>query len=221
MNKTKLEQQSEILIPQEECPFYENQRVLSELTVDLKGPIQGPKYYSKVVNRMIDMQEDENVNVIINSVGGNIDGMISMLTAIESCPANVTTYIEGACHSAVSIIALNSPNVAVGKYAHMLIHNASGGFGGKFNEIGNEWDFNKKFLEKIFMESYKYFLTDKEIENVLKGIDIWLDSDQISERLTRRFNAIEKENNKINNPPKPKKIKKESPKDLQLSLDLI
>ena len=66
---------------------------------------------------------------------------------------------------------------------------------------GREW------FEKVMARICIPFLTEAEIGRILKGADLWMDSDEISHRLMRMQRAQEKERRADKSPPKAKKPK--------------
>ena len=64
-----------------------------------------------------------------------------------------------------------------------------------------------KWFEKVMARICIPFLTEAEIGRILKGADLWMDSDEISHRLMRIQRAQEKERRADKSPPPAKKPK--------------
>lgn len=184
-------------LPSNYLGYSEQQQVFSTLNFRLDEEIKDASYYGEIAQRLDACTEGDVVICTIASPGGNVTGMTTLLTAMENCQGEVIVYIEGECHSAASIIALNAPQVAVGKYANMMVHNASTFIGGKQHEIQSNWEFNKKYLENIMKDTYKYFLTEQELQKMLDGYDFWFNADEINFRLERKIQMLEKEQLKL------------------------
>lgn len=167
--------------PQQE--WEEQQQVFSCVKVKLNQDISDPSFYSRLTNRIEQLTESDILELYIDTNGGDAEGMLALVDAIENTPAEVVAVLTGRVYSAGSVIALHCPQIQVGPYARMMIHAGRGGLFGKDNEVEANFEFNKKFYKKLFYDTYKHFLTDQEIEEVLNGRDIWLDSEQILERL--------------------------------------
>lgn len=181
--------------PQQE--WEEQQQVFSCIKVKLNQSVADPNFYSRLTNRIEQLTEADLMELYIDTDGGNADGMLALVDAIENTPAEVVAVLTGRVYSAGSVIALHCPQIQVGPYARMMIHAGRGGLFGKDNEVEANFEFNKKFYKKFFYDTYKHFLTDQEIEEVLNGRDIWLDSEQILERLERKNNLLLKEQKKL------------------------
>ena len=70
----------------------------------------------------------ENLNIRINSIGGDVYPGIAIFNAIRQCRSNVTIYIDGIAASIAGVIALCGKRVEMSRYARMMLHNVSGGW---------------------------------------------------------------------------------------------
>lgn len=86
-----------------------------------------------VVNELMYLDGNyENLNIRVNSVGGDVYPGIAIFNAIRQCRSNVTIYIDGIAGSIAGVIALCGRRVEMSRYARMMLHNVSGGcFGNK------------------------------------------------------------------------------------------
>ena len=166
--------------------YYTKQIALSKITVHIDEEIKAPSYYRHVIQGIADMSENDTVVFRINSPGGNADAMRSILTAIAATDAVTIAEIYGNCHSAASFIALSCDKVHVSPHASMMIHFVSYGSSGKAYDVMRHVKHNQTTFELLFRETYDGFLTDSEIEECLNGVEIWLDADEILERLIAR-----------------------------------
>lgn len=206
-NRTKTnlqESPNQFAMENQEQGWEEQQKVYTQVKVVLNSSIQEPDYYTALINRIDDLGEGDSLILQLDNVGGNVDGCLALVDAIENTPADVTAVLSGRVYSAASIIALRCPQIQVGPYARMMIHSWSGvgGFG-KYNEVVADYEFNQKFLKSFFCDTYKHFLTDQEIQQVLDGKDLYVGAEQILERLERKNKLLLAEQNS-----------QEAPKDL-------
>ena len=66
------------------------------------------------------------VDVRINSGGGDVFDAVAIHSALSGFSGEVTTWVDGVAASAASFIAQAGKTRMIGKYAKMMIHNASG-----------------------------------------------------------------------------------------------
>ena len=122
----------------------------------------------------------ENLNIRINSIGGDVYPGIAIFNAIRQCRSNVTIYIDGIAASIAGVIALCGKRVEMSRYARMMLHNVSGGCYG-----------NKKDLQDMIstIESLEDTIAEiiggrcgkdkEEIKNAyFDGTDHWLKADE-------------------------------------------
>jgi ATP-dependent protease ClpP protease subunit len=64
-----------------------------------------------------------------------------------------------------------------------MFHNYSGGMFGKGGEIYDQAVFEREWSRQFLQHIYRDFLTDKEIESLLENKDLWLHSEEVSNRV--------------------------------------
>ena len=67
-----------------------------------------------------------NIELHVNSEGGEIFDGVAIFTALVNHPATVTCIIDGLAASAASFIAMAADTVIMSKHTRMMIHDASG-----------------------------------------------------------------------------------------------
>ena len=114
------------------------------------------------------------IKIHINSEGGDLFAGLSMSDAIRVCKVPVTTIIEGEAASAATIISVVADKRMITKNSHMLIHQMSTGFWGKYNEFLDEMQ-NQKTLMDIMKKIYNEYtnITIKELNVCLKKDIYW------------------------------------------------
>lgn len=126
---------------------------------------------------------NDTVIIRINSEGGRFDYASQIINSIWECQGTVISVIEQKCFSAATMIFLACNQWRVTEFAEMMIHMASYGMVGKAHEIESRFFATKKRLEQAVRSLYKDFLTEDEIEEVIRGGDIYLTPEEILSRL--------------------------------------
>lgn len=129
------------------------------------------------------MEKDDKMFLRINSLGGRFDIAAQIVNAIKDCKGVVTGVIEQECASAASMIFLSCDQWQVYRWGEMMIHYASYSVGGKSHEITAKVRSHDSLFPKIFSDIYRNFLTEDEIDNIIRGQDMYLTSDAIETRL--------------------------------------
>lgn len=122
----------------------------------------------------------ENLNIRINSIGGDVYPGIAIFNAIRQCRSRVTIYIDGIAGSIAGVIALCGKRVEMSRYARMMLHNVSGGC------FGNKQDLRDMI---VTIESLEDTIAEiigercgkdkEEVKNTyFDGADHWLKADE-------------------------------------------
>ena len=128
-------------------------RMLKDRIIFVRG-IFCPDMADSVVAQLLFLETsdpDEDIRMYINSPGGEISAMYAIYDTMNYIKAPITTIAMGTCASAASFILAAG---AKGKRfalpnCEVMIHELSGGQGGKFNEIKNAYEHTIKLYEKM------------------------------------------------------------------------
>lgn len=149
----------------------------------LLGNIGDPEDYVELCHALRTARPEDKFILRFNSGGGQVRTGNQILNALHECEALTIGFIEHDCGSMCTFLFLACKTWGVSKYAEWFSHTVSGGNYGKECETFEASQFLRRQTHKRIREEYKYFLTDDEIEKILTGTDIYLDSDEIMERL--------------------------------------
>lgn len=172
------------LLPEQQCQVLQETYTHTQTVYDilLDEPIEEPKYYRDAFHVLRTASEMDMVRIIINSPGGLLSSAIAFRNAIAEANCPVIAVIEGECHSAASMIACSCDDMEVKDYASSLVHSASYGSMGTSSNIQAHVDFTTKQTQKFIREVYATYLSEQEIDEVLKNREIWMDADEMRER---------------------------------------
>ena len=169
--------------------FFVKTKQQNLFTVSIDEPFVEPRYYRNVVAMLMDAAPEDTVMFLVNSPGGLMDGLLTLLDGIEQTEATTIAVLVGQCSSAASMLSLHCDEVEVSDNATMLCHNISYGTGGKGSDVLSHVQHVSKTADKLLRTTYKDFLTETEINDMISGKEIYLDADEIQERLDNREDA--------------------------------
>lgn len=160
-------------------PIVKNGREIDAyITAEIVDPIE----YNELCHMIRNAASKEVIRLHINTPGGRLDSSSMIIDAIGQSEAYVIGVLSGTVASAGTMIALACDELECSSYLEFMIHYFSGGTGGKGNEIKAHSSFINKHMPMVFKKMYAGFLTDKEIDDVIEGKDIWLNGDEVMER---------------------------------------
>ena len=154
--------------------------------VHINTDIYGAEHYSQIFDLLLEAGEEDTVQFFIESAGGDMAGLNTLLEGIKMTDAYVVAVIVGQAHSCASLLALSCHDVIVCDGAEMLCHGVRSGMIGKLADIEAWSEHTKKVANRLLQETYTGFLLPQEISEIQQGRELWLDADQIRDRLEQR-----------------------------------
>ena len=103
------------------------------------------------------------IKLHINSEGGEVFAVFSILKLIESNTIPIHSIIEGQACSAATMLSVVAEKRFITEHSYMLIHNLSSDFWGKMHELEDEM-INLKELTRKIKSIYKTYSTIKKTE---------------------------------------------------------
>ena len=177
-------------VTEEGTPFhgmvrYEQQLPVRQVSYYLCGEIREPQYYTELFYTLRTASETDLVYIHLNSSGGDFNTGLQIINNIRASNARVVTILEARAYSMAALIFLCGDELIVHDNCQLMFHIYSGIFAGKGNEQQAEVIAVSNWFEKVMSRLCSPFLSAGELESILKGADLWMDSDDIRRRLQR------------------------------------
>ncbi|MEH6626612.1 MAG: Clp protease ClpP [Motiliproteus sp.] len=160
------------------------------ITAYITGSITEPSEYNELCYLLHNADEDTTVVLHINTPGGIIDSAFMIADAINKSKAKIIGNLSGTVASAGTLIAMACDALEVASHLTFMIHNYSGGMAGKGHEMKARQQFTDDHLNEAFKSFYKGFLTEDEMDRVVDGTDLWMDTKEVSYRWNQRIKYI-------------------------------
>ena len=141
------------------------------------------KVYADLLDVLKTSSPNDVVMIYINSEGGILRMALQIANAMLSSQAKVVTLLEGEACSAATLIFLAGEEYIINPNCTFMIHNYSAGVWGKGHELQSHVDYRRLSVTKMMEDFYCKILTEEELEDVIKGRDIWMDSEELTKRL--------------------------------------
>ena len=152
------------------------------VTLYLNDVIEDSSYYQEFTEICAVLTEEDNIALFIDSPGGYMSGGQMITRALRNTLAYSVAIVVDQAASMASILALSCDDLYMHPYSYLMIHMVSYGSGGKDHEVAAHVEFTSKKAKEYVRDVYKDFLTEQEIEDVIRGGDIYLDDTQVMER---------------------------------------
>ena len=171
---------------------YEQQTPVRQVSYYLCGEILEPQYYTELFYTLRTARDSDLVYLHLNSSGGDFNTGLQIINNIAASSARVITILEARAYSMAALIFLAGDQLIVHDNCQLMFHIYSGYFAGKGNEQQAEVIAVGNWFAKVMTRICQPFLSPAEIERILAGSDVWMDSDEITRRLARMQRAQEK-----------------------------
>lgn len=181
---------------------YERRSEVRQISYYISGSIQQSHYYTDLFYTLRTATENDLVYLHLNTSGGDFDTGLQIINNMLASEAHVVTVLEARAYSMGAFIFLAGDELVVHDNCQLLFHMYSGSFAGKGNEQQAEVVALTNWFEKFMSRICQPFLTAGEIKGILKGGDLWMDSDEIRHRMAR----IRRAQVKLATPHKPRSI---------------
>lgn len=162
---------------------YSVQSYANLYTYYIYGEIGPADMYVDLIDVLDNMTQNDVLNLHITTPGGYLDTAISIIHAMQRCQGTIKGYADGQVASAGTIIMLMCDEWIVSPYSYFMSHDASSGSIGKFSEQRAYIEHASKQIKTIYGDIYFPFFNMDEIDDILKGVDVYLDSEEMVERL--------------------------------------
>ena len=172
---------------------YERRTEIRQISYYLSGDIAPANYYTELFYTLRTASVTDLIYLHLNSVGGNFDTGLQIINNMLASDAHVVTVLEARAYSMSAFIFLAGDELVAHDNCQLLFHIYSGVFAGKGNEQQAQGLALSNWFEKFMTRICLPFLTAAEIKAVLKGSELWMDSDEIRHRMTRML----REKNKL------------------------
>ena len=163
--------------------FTYSEDIYRKYTFEIDSEIAEPSYYSTLISTLENASETDTIILRINSSGGRVDSAIDIVTALQNTLARTIAHTTGHCYSAATLLALSCGEVYVGNYSDWMLHNAAGGFGGTIIDVKQQANHEHDMLEKLFKDVYVPFISEDDVDLLLRNGTIWLTSEEVKSRL--------------------------------------
>ena len=173
----------QMMLEQPQAQMFIEEHVTKHIHVYFNDRITDPRDYTDVIHTIRKSSQDDTIHLHINSVGGYLSTTLQIIDALQQTDAYVVAYLESEASSCATMLFLCADNWIIGRFSHMMFHNVSYGSVGKAHEIEAMVEFSKKNCEDIVKSLYEGFLTEEEVIDIIRGMDLYMDSEEIYNRL--------------------------------------
>lgn len=157
------------------------------IKIYITGAIEEPYHYNETCYLLDTAPEDFTIDIYLNTPGGIIDSAFMITNSIRNSKAKVIGHLSGTVASAGTLISMACNELKLTPHLSFMIHNYSGGMAGKGHEMKARQKFTDDHLNEAFKSFYSGFLSDEEMDRVLEGTDLWMGTEEVTQRWGNRI----------------------------------
>ena len=139
---------------------------------------------SEIVDQITNAQED--VELVVNSPGGDVFAGFQLVNAISKCQHKVTAHIEVMAASIAAIIALACDKVVIGKNDILMLHNCWTITAGNKEQLQQDIDMMAA-VDKVIHNIVEEHCYDDTMTERINAGDVWL----VGEEVVEMFDHVE------------------------------
>lgn len=156
-------------------------------TINITSDFDSSDTYDEVVALLSNATEMDEIVWNISSYGGYVNSLQMLLGWKNMCLAKQTHVLHSNADSCASAFFLSpADQYIVGDGATMFCHEIQAGVGGTTSNMARHMEHLKKTNEDFIKCTYHNFLNETEIDEILRGVEVFLTADEIKERLQKR-----------------------------------
>lgn len=171
-----------MLLPQK-SRISTNSHVAHTHVIKVWEDIGEPSDWTDELDLINNSSEMDTIVLDICSGGGILDTAMLFNRALRNTPAHTVAIIGPSAASAASVFALSCREFVLDETSSLMIHTSTYGILAKDTDIFEHANFSRKQLKALYESVYRGFLTEEELQDVIKGTPFYFDADQLEERL--------------------------------------
>lgn len=175
--------------------------------IEIDGELENVRQFSTAIQVLENAKEDDDVVIYLQTVGGSVNAGEAFIHAMRKCAAPIHIVATGSVHSMGTHILMEADSIELSHGFNACLHCGFDGAVGNVNEYMAKSKFDADFRNRTFREDYEGFLSEKELDAMLDGKDIWLDADGWMKRATQRSNYYKAKFEAMNKPARKSRTK--------------
>jgi ATP-dependent protease ClpP protease subunit len=154
--------------------------------IEIDATIECVSQFSTAIQVLENAKDEDEIVVCLQTNGGSVNAGEALIHAMRKCAAPIHIVATGSVHSMGTCILLEADSLELSHGFNACIHAGYDGSGGTVSEYRAKSVFDNVFRIRQFRETYEGFLSEKEMDDMLDGKDIWLDAEGWLERAMKR-----------------------------------
>ncbi|CBJ93961.1 Probable phage ClpP protease [Campylobacter phage CP220] len=184
-NKTKMEDSELDIISVKDArhSLYKKSFNYTNYTLNINSFDHEEGELENIFASLNDAAEGDSIQIFIASVGGFADELNRFTNIIRTkFYGNVTTVLNPFGYSCGAMLFLIGNSRVIYENSSIMFHSVSFGVSGKHSDVKTQFDFSNKYWNEYMKSLLNPYLTKKEIELLIDGVEFWFDAYEMCKR---------------------------------------
>lgn len=140
------------------------------------------RQFNTLVNVLEEASENDVVQIELTTIGGSLSAVLPLIHAMKHRKCHVH-ILAGDVASAGTFLLMLADSVEIIDGATIMFHEIQYGASSAGNKnIHTRVNYLDKLNLKFLKDMYSDFLTEEELDDLLKGVEVWMTSDEFMQR---------------------------------------
>lgn len=136
----------------------------------------------------------DEIELYLCGPGGMASTLMIILSELSMTPAHTIAVIQGENASAHTFIPMVCREIRVTPYSSFMLHTVQSGTArGTVQNVAEAARFDSSLYHEFVADLYEGFLSEKEIQDIISGKEIYLRDVEIATRWENRINFLKEE----------------------------
>lgn len=164
----------------------------------IQNHLESPEEMIAILDVLYSASKEDQVIIHLNSGGGAIDSLDTLLTAMASCKAHKHVIATGCIASSATFILLAADSFEISPYATLLFHTCTFAVWGQSQDNLEYTQFVHNENERLMRSYYRHIFTEDEIVDIIKNKrQFWMGAAEFEERFEKANKLLQAED-KVN-----------------------
>jgi ATP-dependent protease ClpP protease subunit len=164
-----------------------------DYTVNIDEEFIHPKQFAYIVHALENATAYDQFTINLTTPGGALHAVLPLLGAMENTEAHVHVNACSDVASAGTFLLMRADSIGINDYVTIMCHNVSFGSGGSGWNVEKHVEHTLRNSKRLLRDMYKHFLTEDEIEQLLRSTDFYMEKDEFIDRYERRSHLLAEE----------------------------
>lgn len=146
-----------------------------------------PRQFEDIVDILEDANEGDYMVINLTTNGGALHAILPLLGAMQQTACHVHIHACSDVASAGTFLLLRAHSISMNDYITVMFHNINFGAAGTGHNVAIQVAHTMKSSERLVRDMYSDFFSEKDLEKIFTGTEMYLSKDEFIQRYEARM----------------------------------